>query len=238
MRFQQGKTGSLTKQEKAVCKRLVLDGWTNQDVHAFINMGRSATVNFARISSVKSDQNQLACTVDELKLFEVFKTGYDPKTGLNPFLDERMVRSREAMITAITVFNNPSLNFRAETFAILAITGWTYLAIQYCEQNDLPSKRKNGDAISLADFLKYEACPFPSGVIGNLNAMIKLRNLVAHKIMGPFQEIWLPLFQACFLNYENQIVALFSSKLSLSENLSLSSVWQLQPRTAIGTLEV
>lgn len=145
--FQQGKTGGLTKQEKAVSKRLLVDGWTNQDVQAFINMGRPATVNFSRISSVKTDKKQNACSDEELQLFKVFKEAFDPKTGLNPFLDERMVRSREAMVTAISVFNNPTLSFRAESFAVLAITGWTYLAIQFAEQNHLPTTRKNGDAI-------------------------------------------------------------------------------------------
>lgn len=220
--FQQGKTGGLTKQEKAVSKRLLVDGWTNQDVQAFINMGRPATVNFSRISSVKTDKKQNACSDEELQLFKVFKEAFDPKTGLNPFLDERMVRSREAMVTAISVFNNPTLSFRAESFAVLAITGWTYLAIQFAEQNHLPTTRKNGDAISLADFLKLPECPFPLGVIENLKAMIKLRDLVAHKLMGPYQEIWLPLFQACCLNFENQIVGLFSPRLSLAGNISLS----------------
>ncbi|WP_353628316.1 DUF3644 domain-containing protein [Sulfitobacter sp. TCYB15] len=222
MEFQQGKTGGLTKQEKSISKKLLNEGWTNQDVQAFINMGRPATVNFARISAVKSDHKQAVCTDEELELFKVFKEAFDPKTGLNPFLHERIVRSREAMITAISVFNNPTLSFRAETFAVLAITGWTYLALEYAERENLPTVRKNGDAISLADFLKFPECPFPTGVSDNLRAMIKLRDLVAHKIMGPYQEIWLPLFQACCFNFESQIVSLFSRRLSLAGNLSLS----------------
>jgi hypothetical protein len=52
--------------------------------------------------------------------------------------------------------------------------------------------------------------------------MIKLRDLVAHRLMGPYQEIWLPLFQACCLNFENQIVGLFPPRLSLAGNISLS----------------
>ena len=185
-------------------------------------MGRPATINFGRISAVKADKKQGQCTTEELELFKVFKEAFDPKTGLNPFLNERMVRSREAMISAISIFNNPTLNFRAETFAILAITSWTYLALEYAEKNGLSLKRANGDAISLADFLKFPECPFPSGVVDNLKAMIKLRDLVAHKIMGPYQEIWLPLFQACCLNFETEIVRLFSSRLSLAGNISFS----------------
>lgn len=222
MKFQQGKTGSLTKQEKEIAKRLLLDGWSNQDVHAFINMGRPSTVNFARISSVKTDKTQSAASIEELAFFEIFKDAFDPKTRLNPFLDERIVRSREAMITAISIFNNPALSFRAETFAMLAVTGWTYLAIEYSFQHDLRTERANGDAISLADFIKSESCPFPKGVIDNLKAMIKLRDLVAHKLMGPYQEVWLPLFQACCLNYEEQISKLFSPRLSLAGKISLS----------------
>ena len=194
MKFHQGKTGSLTKQEKFVVKRLLMDGRTSQDVQAFINMGRPATVNFARISSVKSDVKQSACTAEELKLYIIFKESFDPRTGLNPFVDERLVRSREAMLTAITVFNNPTLRFRAETFAVLAITAWTYLALEYAERNQLPSERKNGDAISLADFLKITECPFSKGIVDNLKAMIKLRDLVAHRLMGPYQEVWLITF--------------------------------------------
>lgn len=220
--FEQGKTGGLTKQEKAVVKKLCLEGKTNQDIQAFINFGRLATVNFARIAQVKSDKSQKPCSDDFLASYKVFKSAYDARTGLNHFTDERLVRSREALLLAISIFNNPSLSFRAEAFSVLAISGWTYLAHQYCEENKLPLERKDGSAISLADFLKFSECPFSDGVRNNLKSMIKIRDIVSHRMLGPFEGSWLPLFQANCLNFEKTITGLFGARTSLASEASFA----------------
>jgi len=49
------KPTTLTTEEKAVIKALLADGMRNQDILTLINYEREATINFGRISGVKSN---------------------------------------------------------------------------------------------------------------------------------------------------------------------------------------
>src|ERR1700734_1975956 len=57
----------LTDLEKRIVKALIVKGWRNQDIHAWINIGRQTTVNFGRISGVKKNANQQPATGEELE---------------------------------------------------------------------------------------------------------------------------------------------------------------------------
>ena len=126
------------------------------------------------------------------------------------------------MKLAVQTFNSPLVTFRAETFSTFAVVAWTYLALEYASRNQMPTERQNGKAISLADFLKEGKCPLSEGIKQNLKAMIKLRDLVQHTLLGPFEEDWIGLFQANCLNYEKTIVRLFGQRLSLSAEMSFA----------------
>lgn len=66
--FKQGKLGSLNQNEKRIVKYALCNkGWTNQDIQAEINLCRPATVNFGRISAVKSDASQVVATDAEFR---------------------------------------------------------------------------------------------------------------------------------------------------------------------------
>lgn len=220
--FTQGDKGSLNSDEKRIVKLLVEEGWTNQDIQALINLERPATINFGRIAGVKKDLDQPKASRDELENYTRFKRSFDLKTGLNPFCDERLIKSREAMKLAVTVFNNPTFQFRAENFSMLAVVGWTYLVLEYSSRNGMPMERKNGKAISLADFLKQGACPFSEGVKNNLKALIKIRDQSEHVVLGPHDESWVGIFQASCMNYEREIVGHFGARLSLSSEIAFA----------------
>lgn len=220
--FQQGTTGGLNDAEKSIVKYLVDKGWTNQNIQALINLERPATINFGRISGAKDDASIEPCTQIEFEQYQEFKRSFDLKTGLNPFVDERLIKSREAMKLAVSVFNNPSFQFRAESFSMLANVAWTYFALEYSARNGLPTKRKNGKAISLSDFLNSKDCPFPEGVEKNLRAVVKIRDATEHTVLGPYDEEWIRIFQANCLNYENQLTQCFGARLSLSSEISFA----------------
>lgn len=40
---------------------------------------------------------------------------------------ELLIKSREAMMSAVQLYNNPQITFKSETFITLAIIAWTYL---------------------------------------------------------------------------------------------------------------
>lgn len=218
----EGKGGSLNEIERRIIKKLCNDGWTNQDIQALINRERKATINFGRISTVKKDQKQSASGNSELEKYKQFKAAFDPRTGLNTFLDERLIKSREAMSLAVQVFNNPGSRFRAESFTMLAVVAWTYLVIEYSARNELPTERKNGDAVSLSDFLKHDKCPFAKGISNNLKALTTLRNKSEHRLLGPFEDRWAGIFQATCINFEREIVKNFGKRLSLAHDHSFA----------------
>jgi len=215
--------GSLTSEEKRVVKALIAEGMRNQDIQDLVNRGRKATINSARVTEVKKDTSQKAANQREVETFKLKKTYYDPITGLNEIEHERLIRSREAMIMAVNVFNSPNLRFRTEQFAILANIAWTYLLHEYHEVHLKESiLKKSGETISLHEMLKRASSPISKSMKRNLDAVKEIRDAVEHRIFGRSDENWLGIFQACCVNFENIICDLFGTELSLQANLGFA----------------
>jgi hypothetical protein len=77
------KPTTLTTEEKAVIKALLADGMRNQDILTLINYEREATINFGRISGVKSNASIVPASPEEVAFFKRKKRSFDPITGLN-----------------------------------------------------------------------------------------------------------------------------------------------------------
>src|SRR5262245_42374432 len=114
------KPTSLTDEERRVIKALLAEGMRNQDIHTLINYEREATINFGRIAGVKKDPTITPASPEEVAFFRPKKRSFDPVTGLNLYSDERLIRAREAMVLAVTIFNSGSYKFKTEVFSVLA----------------------------------------------------------------------------------------------------------------------
>jgi hypothetical protein len=213
----------LTDPEKRIVKALIVKGWRNQDIHAWINIGRQTTVNFGRISGVKKNANQQPATGEELEYFTLRRQAYDPQTGLNRYEDERLIRAREAMILAVQVFNSAGLKFKTEVFTILANVAWTYLMHEYYSRKlSLKIVSEQGQSMALSEMIARADCPLQDGVKKNLNALKVLRDKVEHHLLGKADLKWLGIFQACCLNFDRAMCLLFGDKLSLSSDLAFA----------------
>ena len=42
---------------------------------------------------------------------------------------ELLIKSREAMLSAVQIYNNPQITFKSETFISLAVISWTFYYI-------------------------------------------------------------------------------------------------------------
>ncbi|MER8845777.1 DUF3644 domain-containing protein [Mesorhizobium australicum] len=217
-----GKGATLTAQERRVVKALLKKGWTNQDVQALVNSGRKATVNFARISGVKQDANQTAATDTEVDFFKLYKRAYDPQTGLNRYDDERLIRAREAMTLAVQIFNSAALKFKAEVFCVLSNIAWTYLLHEYYQQQGVAIVDPAGNSLLLGHMIERQDCPLTDGTRDNLRVIKNLRDKVEHLLMGKADIQWMPLFQACCLNFDKALCDMFGDKLTLSHDLSFA----------------
>ena len=213
----------LTDLEKRIVKALIAKAWRNQDIHAWINMGRQTSVNFGRISGVKNDPNQQAATEEEVAYFMLRRQAYDAQTSLNRYDDERLIRAREAIILAVQVFNSAGLKFKTEVFTMLANVAWTYLMQEYYSRKlAVKIVNEQGQSMALSEMIARQDCPLPDGVKKNLNALKILRDKVEHHLLGKADLKWLGIFQACCLNFDRAICELFGNKLTLASDLSFA----------------
>ena len=44
---------------------------------------------------------------------------------------ELAIKAREAMLSAVEIYNNPNVQFKSEIFIVLSIIAWTYLMHAY-----------------------------------------------------------------------------------------------------------
>lgn len=216
------RAGALSREEKRIVKALLKKGWRNQDIQALVNVGRPATVNSARITEVKKNDRQRAAPDAEAAFFEIRKNSYDPKTGLNLFDDERLIRAREAMILAVQIFNSAALNFKTEVFVVLANIAWTYLLHDFYEKMGVKTTADDGRSLLLSQMIERHDCPISEGTRNNLRAIVIIRNDVEHKFLGKSDTKWLVLFQACCLNFDKYLCELFGEALTLTKDLSFA----------------
>jgi hypothetical protein len=214
--------GALTRQEMQTVKALLGRGWRNQDIQALVNIGRNATVNSARITEVKQNENLAPASDDAVDFFIIRKKSFDPKTRLNFFDDERLIRAREAMVLAVEIFNSPSLKFKTEVFSILVNVAWTYLLHEFYIRKKVKIVGDDGRTLLLSQMIKRQDCPLSPGMKKNLEALKLIRDDVEHNLLGKSDAKWLPLFQACCLNFDKVICQLFGEDLSLQNELSVA----------------
>jgi len=53
------------------------------------------------------------------------------KRNIRSIKHELVKKSREALLAAVQIYNNPNITFKTESFITLSIIGWTYLLHAY-----------------------------------------------------------------------------------------------------------
>jgi hypothetical protein len=215
------KTASLTEIEKRIAKKLLGEGETYQDVQQIINTGRKPSINPGRLAGWKEWLIDPASD-DEIARFRYEKSLVDLKSGLSPIEDERLFRSREAMLAAVQIFNSPSNLFKVQIFPVLSQIAWTYLLHEYYDRKNVDIVDGNGNSLLLSQMLNREDCPLVGDVEKNLCAVKILRDEVEHKLLASIGRTYWPLFQANCLNYDQTIRKLFGESSGLEQSLSLS----------------
>ncbi len=150
---------------------------------------------------------------------------------------ELLIKSREAMLTAVQIFNNPNIQFKSESFIVLSNISWTYLLhaynrtqqieYRYYEQHGQRrkfEKTKNGahKYWELERCLNDRNCPIDNVAKSNLKFLIGLRHEIEHQMTTKIDDFLSARFQACCLNYNKYIKELFEDKLGIDKHLSFS----------------
>lgn len=151
--------------------------------------------------------------------------------------NELIRKSREAMLSAVQIFNNPNILFKAESFIVLAIVSWTYLLHAYYRSLKIDYsyyttnvKRKHYDKTKygahkrweLERCLNHASCPIDKTTTSNLKFLIGLRHEIEHQMTTRIDDYLSARFQACCLNYNNYIKKLFGDDQRIDKYLAFS----------------
>ncbi|MGB8480515.1 MAG: DUF3644 domain-containing protein [Acidobacteriaceae bacterium] len=150
---------------------------------------------------------------------------------------ELVKKSREAMLTAVQIYNNPQIEFKSELFIITTVIAWTYLMHAYYRKKGIEYRqfRQIGErkrflkttfgAIrrwGLEECLKCSACPLDEIVRKNLMFLIGIRHEVEHQMTTRIDDQLSAKFQAAALNFNAAIKKLFGDKHSLDAEQAFS----------------
>jgi len=151
--------------------------------------------------------------------------------------NELIQKSRESMLTAVQIFNNPNILFKSESFIVLAIIAWTYLLHAYYREKGVEyryfeqrGKRKFFDKTKHGAY-KYwelERClneknsPIDKTTASNLRFLIGLRHEIEHQMTTKIDDFLSGRFQATCLNYNEYLKKLFGDDFGIEKYLSFS----------------
>ncbi len=146
-------------------------------------------------------------------------------------------KAREAMLSAVQIYNNPLITFKTESFIVLSLIAWTYLMHAYYRSTKIdyryytrPGKHKkfvrNPDGSyrywDLRECLSKACSPMDNNTKNNLEFLIGLRNQVEHKKATGLDSYLSARYQACALNFNSYLKTLHGEKFGLDQNLALS----------------
>ncbi len=148
-----------------------------------------------------------------------------------------ILKSREAILSAVQIFNNPLMEFKTESFIVLSMIGWMYLLHAYYKSKGMNYRYfelrgvrrtylRNADGSfrfwDLSECLNNEGCPLDKDTVNNLSFLIGLRNQIEHQKPSDLDSYLSARYQACTLNFNYYIKKLFGEKYSLDNLLALS----------------
>ena len=159
------------------------------------------------------------------------------KRKIGSIKNELIQKSREAMLTAVQIFNNPNIQFKSESFMVLSTISWTYLLHAYYRDKKIEYRyfeqrntRKKFDTTKHGAY-KYwelERCldnknsPIDKIASSNLRFLIGLRHEIEHQMTTKIDDLLSARFQACCLNYNAYLKKLFPSQHGIEKYLSFS----------------
>lgn len=151
--------------------------------------------------------------------------------------DELVRKSREAMLAAVQIYNNPNITFKAESFISLAVIAWTYLLHAYYRSQSIDYRyyhmkgsRKEYEKTKYGAYKHWELerclnekqCPLDGDTQANLRFIIGIRHEIEHQMTDRIDEYISAKLQACAINFDFYIAQLFGEKYRLSEELALT----------------
>ena len=155
---------------------------------------------------------------------------------LGSIKNELIHKSIESMLTAVQIFNNPNVQFKSESFIVLASIAWTYLLHAYYRNKKIDyryfkqrTKSKKYDMTKhgahkywdLERCLNEKRSPIDHETATNLRFLLGLRHEIEHQMTTRIDDLLSARFQACCLNYNDYLKSLFPAQQGIEKYLSL-----------------
>ena len=126
-------------------------------------------------------------------------------------IDNMLNKSKEAFALGIEIYNKPTIKYRVEGFAFFICNAWELMLKAYLIKNkgeeSIYYKDKKDRTISLGDCIKKIFTNNKDPLRLNLEKIIELRDISTHYITEEYEMVYIPLFQACILNFNEKMMA-------------------------------
>ena len=141
------------------------------------------------------------------------------------------------MLSAVQIYNNPQVTFKAETFISLAVISWTYLLHAYYANHGIDYRyfkqkgsRKFYDRTKHGAFKHWELerclddknSPIDQETTNNLKFLIGIRHEIEHQMTNKIDESISAKLQACSINYNYYIKKLFGKEYGVDNQLGFA----------------
>lgn len=116
-------------------------------------------------------------------------------------------KSIEAFILGLEIYNKPTIKYRIEGFSFFICNAWELMLKAELMNRSISIyyKDKPGRTLSLDACVKQIYTDENTRIRLNLERIIELRNISTHFITEDYEIKYAPLFQACVLNYTNEM---------------------------------
>ena len=159
------------------------------------------------------------------------------KRSVGSLRRELIVKSREAALCAVRVFNDPQVTFKSETYIVLMMIAWTYLLHAYYRFKKIEYRyfrqgkhRKHFDRTKqgahkyweLERCLNCDESPIDRDAANNLRFLIGLRHEIEHQMTTSLDNYLSGRYQACALNFNQHIKRLFGEQCGIDSQMMLA----------------
>lgn len=123
-------------------------------------------------------------------------------------ISKRLVdKSIEAFIMGLEIYNKPTIRYRIEGFSFFIVNAWELMlkAELINRGESIYFSDKPDRTLSVENVIRKIYTDKNTRIRLNLEKIIELRNISTHYITEDYEVKYVPLFQACVLNFVNEI---------------------------------
>lgn len=129
---------------------------------------------------------------------------------MNSLEDKLVEKSIEAFSMAIELYNKPTIKYRVEGFSHFICNAWELMLKAHMIKSQGPNsiyyKDNPGRTLSLENCIQKIFTNNKDPLRLNLEKIIELRNTSTHFITEEYEMVYVPLFQACVLNFNEKMM--------------------------------